>query len=238
VNFWYIAEGTGAVRIDGHWVEFTASDLVTIKPGENYDQEKAGRKSPYKVYFVQFDPFKQGNSHIQQHFFDPWPRVVSLKYYPEVKDLFMECFEVFNTRSASSRLLEKSILFRIFHVVIDAYQSNPSEIPSKGYAKFVHAKQYIYGNYSQPLHLDQIAEEAGLSSSHLSSLFKKYLKISPINYQINVKLRYARLFLAKGIPVTKVSANVGFNSVHHFSRVFKKHFGMPPSQFALQRRRK
>ena len=107
VNLWYIVEGTGGVRIDGQWVEFSTNDLVTIKPGENYDQERAGGKSPYKVYFVQFYPFIQGNLQAQQHFDDQWPRVISLKYYPEVKGLFMECFEVFNTRSASSRLLEK-----------------------------------------------------------------------------------------------------------------------------------
>jgi AraC-like DNA-binding protein len=236
VNFWYITEGSGAVRIDGQWVEFSAHDLITIKPGENYDQEKASRKNPYKVYFVQFYPFKENNSTAWNQKNNLWPRVISLKYYPEIKDLFTECFDTFNTSSSLNHMLEKSILFRVLHIVTDAYQNLQPEISSKSYEKFIQAKQYIDNHFFHPLSLELIAGKSNLSSSRLSTLFNTYLNISPINYQISVKFKYARLYLAKGIPVTKVSTEVGFNSVHHFSRIFKKHFGMPPSQYAIRRR--
>jgi AraC-like DNA-binding protein len=238
VNFWFVTEGNGSVKVDGQWLDFSTYDLITIKPGQNYCQEKAGKKNPFKVYFVQFYPFHEYQLPVQELFDTHWPSSISLRYYPEAKDIFMECFEIFNTRNRSNSLIEKSILFRIMYMAMDAYQNLPQEHASTGYDKFIQAKDYIDHHYTQPLTLEHVAEVADLSSSYLSSLFTKFLKTSPINYQIEVKLKKSRLLLAKGVSVTKVSDEIGFNSLHHFSRVFKKQFGIPPSQFAIQRRRK
>lgn len=237
-KFWYIGEGSGSVCINKQWVNFEANDLLTIKPGQNYTKEKSGRKNPSKIYYIHFYPFGSKNIYTEQHFLNSWPRLVLLKYHPEVKALFQELFEVFTTRSPSDKLLMKSIMFRLFHVILDAHKNRPQQIAPEGYSKLLTAKDYIYDHYNEQLTLDQISESVDLSASYLSALFAKYLKTSPINYQITLKLRSAKLLLAKGEPVTKVARNVGFNSVHHFSRLFKKNFGMSPSQFAMVRRKK
>jgi len=238
VNFWFVTEGNGSVRVDGQWLDFSTYDLITIKPGQNYNQEKAGKENPFKVYFVQFNPFHDKELAIQKQFDTLWPPSISLRYYPEAKDIFMECFDVFNTQNTSNLLIEKSILYRMMHMAMDAYQNQPQEHATTGYDKFIQAKDYIDHRYTQSLTLEHIAEVTDLSSSYLSALFAKFVKTSPINYQIAVKLKKSRLLLAKGVSVTKVSDEVGFNSLHHFSRIFKKQFGIPPSQFAIQRRRK
>ena len=237
-RFWYISEGTGSVCINNQWLNFAANDLVTIKPGRNYTQEKSGRKNPSKIYYIYFYPFGSKNIYSYQNLFNSWPKIIMMKYHPEVKALFQELFEIFTTKHSSSKLLIKSIMLRILHIIIDAYKNRPQEITTESYSKLLMAKDYIYNHYNEPLTLDQISDNVNLSSSYLSALFTKHLNTSPINYQITLKLRSAKLLLAKGEPVTKVSDKVGFNSIHHFSRIFKKHFGMSPSQFAMIRRKK
>ena len=238
VDFWFITEGSGSVKIDDKWLDFDVNDLITIKPGQNYIQEKSDRKKPFKIYYIHWYPFGINNLETQQQFCKIWPEKISLKFHPEIRPLFAELFEVFTTKRASSDLLIKSIVYRIMYILSDAFKNSAHEAAPKGYSKLLNAREYIYNHYKESLSLEQIAENTDISASYLSALFKKYFNTSPVNYQITLKLRSAKLRLAKGQTVTKVAQDVGFNSLHHFSRLFKKQFGMPPSNFSLISRRK
>jgi two-component system response regulator YesN len=54
----------------------------------------------------------------------------------------------------------------------------------------------------------------------------------PIEYLRRVRLREARLLLARGKRVKETAHAVGFGSQHYFSRAFKQRVGMCPTEFA------
>jgi AraC family transcriptional regulator len=75
-----------------------------------------------------------------------------------------------------------------------------------------------------------LARQAGLSPSRFRVLFRATTGL-PLHRWLNRRrLTHARaLLLEGGWSVGQAAAAVGFDDQHHFSRLFRQHFGIPPS---------
>ncbi len=232
-DLWYIAQGTGAVKIDGRWHPFDAGDLVTIKPGEDFQQERTTKDNPFQLYYVFVLPFgrktEPSNSGLAQY----WPRRLSLEFHPEMKGYFADIFETFTTQPKGYFLGLKTAAIRIFHTVLSLLQHSERSHFPPAYPKLLIARDFIENNFQDNLTLERVADASHLSESYLSRLFLQYFQISPIDHLIDVRLRSAKLLLAKGNSVSYTAQAVGFHSLHYFSRIFKKRLGISPSEFAL-----
>ena len=94
------------------------------------------------------------------------------------------------------------------------------------------AKKYIEKNYSQFISLTDIAEAAGVSSFHLSRLFKAQMDLSPHQYLTHVRMKRAKqLLLTTQLYVKDICEQVGFPNVNVFIRSFKTHVGTTPASF-------
>lgn len=91
--------------------------------------------------------------------------------------------------------------------------------------------QYIQNNYKN-LTLNTLAEHFHYTESHLSRLIKKNIGLKFTTLITNLKMEDAKNYLINtDLPIEKISEFVGYNSVEHFSRTFKKHFNKSPQQF-------
>ncbi|QJD84506.1 response regulator [Cohnella herbarum] len=98
---------------------------------------------------------------------------------------------------------------------------------------FIHsAIQYIDGNYRQKgLKLQEIAESICLSPNYLSYLFKKIAGMNLWDYVTKLRMEEAkRLLLTTDMRRYEISDEIGYESPEHFSKIFKKHFGVNPSE--------
>lgn len=92
--------------------------------------------------------------------------------------------------------------------------------------------EYIQHNYCKKITLSSLAQQVGTSDAHLSYLFEKHLKIRPIDYLINYRIRQAvsLLQLPERISISEVARQVGYADADYFSRIFKKRIGFAPSK--------
>lgn len=96
-------------------------------------------------------------------------------------------------------------------------------------SRFVELQRYIENNLEQALSLQHLADHIGLSISHLSSEFKKHAACSPIEYVLRSRLERARFLLSDhNNRISDIAERVGFHDVFHFSKMFKKRFGLSP----------
>lgn len=96
---------------------------------------------------------------------------------------------------------------------------------------------YINDNYKQNISLDKISKSMYLSPVYISKIFKEETGYSPINYLINVRLNKAKDLLKEGrLSIGSIASEVGYTDAYHFSKLYKKHFGYPPSQDAPKKR--
>ena len=83
--------------------------------------------------------------------------------------------------------------------------------------------------FQQPMKVESIAAEAGMSTSSFHDHFKKVTGLTPLQYQKQLRLREARRLLqTQPIDAAEAGFAVGYTDASHFNREYKKMFGLPP----------
>lgn len=93
------------------------------------------------------------------------------------------------------------------------------------------ACDYIERNLTEPLTLQQVADESGLSLSQFKFKFKSQIGLPPRSYINQRKIARVKPELLQGRTATDVAADYGFCSSAYFCVVFKKYTGLTPTQF-------
>ena len=119
---------------------------------------------------------------------------------------------------------------------IEAQQSSRSASIGIRNENLVRVIKHFEANIDQPLNLDEVADEFGISRRQIERLFTKHLGISPKRYFAQLRLGRARALLAEtDLPVAEIAAAVGFDSSTYFARRFRDMFGVTPHRFAAGR---
>ena len=75
-----------------------------------------------------------------------------------------------------------------------------------------------------------------LSPAYISKIFKEETGESPINYLIKVRLSKAEDYLKESnFSIKEIAHAVGYEDAYHFSKLFKKYYGYPPSNIKMSR---
>lgn len=92
---------------------------------------------------------------------------------------------------------------------------------------------YIDIHLDQPLELKSIAEIANFSPFHFHRIFTFLIGETPIDYiqRLRIEKAACRLRENMDISISEIADSCGFCTVSLFSRIFKKFFGLTPSQF-------
>jgi AraC-like DNA-binding protein len=99
-----------------------------------------------------------------------------------------------------------------------------------GYAdRIASVVERIRNNFDQPLRIDHLARELGMSTSGLHHQFKTVTAMTPLQFQKQLRLQEARrLMLGEDIDAASAGYRVGYEDASHFNREYKRLFGIPP----------
>jgi transcriptional regulator GlxA family with amidase domain len=109
-------------------------------------------------------------------------------------------------------------------------QSHPAIGGLSGHDRVRRATLLMEQNLASPLPIAEIAKRINISRRQLGRVFMKELNHPPQVFYRNLRLEFARQLLAHSKrSVTSVAMECGFADAAHFSRLFKKVYGHPPS---------
>jgi AraC-like DNA-binding protein len=95
--------------------------------------------------------------------------------------------------------------------------------------RIARAIEQLRKEFDQPLRIDDIARELGMSVSSFHHHFKAVTAMSPLQFQKQMRLQEARrLMLGEGLDAASAGYRVGYNDASHFNREYKRLFGLPP----------
>ncbi|MDE7059908.1 MAG: AraC family transcriptional regulator [Lachnospiraceae bacterium] len=96
------------------------------------------------------------------------------------------------------------------------------------------ALSYIQTSYQHKISLTSVSEHVGLSSGYLCRIFKEETGLSINAYINNLRMTKAgELLKDKNSYIKEVAAAVGFEDQLYFSRLFKRYYGITPSEYRL-----
>ena len=93
------------------------------------------------------------------------------------------------------------------------------------------AVKQLREHIDEPLKIEDMARQLGMSVSGFHHHFKSITALSPLQFQKQIRLQEARrLMLGEDLDVASASFRVGYDDPSYFSRDYKKMFGLPPQR--------
>ena len=97
------------------------------------------------------------------------------------------------------------------------------------------AVKYINTHMNQPISVNEIADELGISNSYLSTLFRRDMNTTLIDYVNQNKMKKAcELLRETNMKNYEISRAVGCMDEKYFFKVFKKYVGLTPNEYRKQ----
>ena len=96
------------------------------------------------------------------------------------------------------------------------------------------AVEYMTEYYSDPgVTNDLLAAHCGISTVYFRKIFESVYQTSPIRYLQQLRMEKAKSMLSSDFEsISQVAESVGYNSIFHFSKMFRQYTGMSPSDYA------
>ena len=93
-------------------------------------------------------------------------------------------------------------------------------------------KFQLDSRYREKILLSQVADDLGIHPNYLSRVFRDRYGTSPKQYLLGLKLsRAANLLITTEMPISAISASLGFEDQMSFSKSFKKQYGCSPMSY-------
>jgi len=97
------------------------------------------------------------------------------------------------------------------------------------------AKEYIHENLAEAISLGQVAKAVNTSTFYFCKIFKRVTGINFTDYVSRVRIEKSKnLLLNPNLRISEIAFEVGFQSLTHFNRVFKKILGQSPTEYRAQ----
>ncbi len=231
-------QGTKRVRIAGEELTVDAHRMLVITRDIEHVSSVAHRSSgAYVGLSLSFEPERVARALVAlaeagapnsrettPAFVLPWESPIA-----DALERLLHTMENEVDRKLLAPLAMDEILLRLLRS--DAAAAVRNAVGSAGDAKrILEAMQHIRAHHAEKLTVDQLARHVAMSPSHFAHRFRAVARISPMRYLREVRLERARALVLGGARVGEAAVEVGFESPAHFTREYKRRFGMPPSK--------
>ena len=156
-------------------------------------------------------------SELSDTLLSPFTRLLDLLRHPE--DI-----------AALAPLIQKEIFYRLLCGSQGPLLRRIASTGNHGY-QIARIIDWLKANYNKPVKVDELANQAGLSTSAFHSHFRAITAMSPLQYQKKIRLNEARrLMLTERYDASRAAFEVGYESPSQFNREYSRLFGAPPAR--------
>lgn len=237
----FVLSGTGKYRIEDEIYTIQEGDLLILNPGVRHQALFCPEsETPTTEFFIGYSDLQ-----LQGLLPNSLPLPEGEYMLHTTGELRQRLFKIYSSMEAEKADCKQGRYFMLkaymiqFLLLVIREQCEPMEKPQGCAFESVNRKymveqilNYFEDHYNEKISLDQIAENMYLSPFYISKIFKKETGDTPIRHLINIRLEKAKELLEGGYAgsVQEVAAMVGYDDAYHFSKLYKKRYGISPSQ--------
>ena len=222
----YLSRGNLDVFINGAHTEMKSSQLIIFSPGTPcIYKNKPGECTDY--YWIHITGSEAGKLFSNTGLVLNRPTDIM----PDERIIlaFQSLFEEFIIRD---NLFFTSVISKLMNICTLFGRAAAPSAKSGNSAALSESLKYIDAHYREPISIKKLSGLEHLSEGHFRLLFRQKTGMSPRSYITALRLRNASVLLKQtDLSIKEISAAAGFDDQLYFSRVFKKHFNLPPKEF-------
>ena len=241
----YIESGEFTFIYDESSYHCTSGQFIFIRPGisHSFTNINCDLSQPH----IHFDMIYSLNSSITPISFKDVPEFTPKEYSLLQEDIFesypstpfvtffdkqsvLKLFYSVVGNASDNKLKQKAELIQIIDMMISANFMNCFTEEKNQNDIACQLKEYIDAGQGLSAQLCELEKQFSYSKYYLERQFKKHWGVSLIAYKNSKRMDLAKKLLYTE-KVSDVSEELGFSSVYVFSRAFKQHFGICPSEF-------
>lgn len=161
----------------------------------------------------------------------------------ELIDLIQKMYDVYSKKEYGYELEVKSFYYKLLHILITKYKEKNVDkeriIQNRQLEKLSKITNYIQENYNKNISLEGVAEVFGFSPTYLSRIFQKYASINYKTYLLNVRVEYGfKELVNTDLSINEIAENNGFPDSRSFAKAFSKRYGVLPSTYRKEIRKR
>jgi AraC-like DNA-binding protein len=229
----FLAEGQFKLKTDGDTRSAQAPMLMLLDPFNRYRLTSDGCEFLYAQFTFRFHPDRPIRPNLTLPLMDV-ERLSDLnKQFAEMSRRVAGCDD---TQLSSLRRPVHELILKLVHAITQPLPEGQNHADAEG-GRLVAIKQFLAHNVESPLNLKRAAAAFYLSPSHLSRLFRQATGQTLKQYHHALRMqRAADLLTHTDRTITQIADDLGFSTVHHFSRRFKRFHKVSPLEYRCRRR--
>ncbi len=227
----------GIAVIDGNRYPITAGSIRFHRPGQLVSSHLH-----YLAYALRMtlDGTDSANQKSQPSYrndlLDAIPSFMSVNRPDQYAALYQEMLQISSRSQAASALLLKARALELLYLLYeDATWLSSQTVSRQATDAVSKAMQFMAENFTEQISLADIAAAANLSPYHFHRLFSRTASLTPQAHLTWLRIEKGReLLLTTENTISEIACACGFTQPAYFSRIFREHTGLTPSQFRLE----
>lgn len=224
---WYgVLDGMVYMTIDGNMLRLQAGQSVIVAPGSVRSPSTASKKPP-EYMFIFFDDMGMGLADFTNRVLkadnETWQAIQKLKA------------ESLNPRDRMSRVYCENLTINIFIDLIRDCKSGEDKTShafGRHHELIQRLDMFMRTKLNEPIDRRRLAEFVHMSPPHLARVFLAETGLTPLEYLTRIRIERAKNLLTESsLSVTQIALDVGYESISHFSQLFRKATGLAPLKY-------
>lgn len=225
----YIAHGKGHFFFNGKETIVTKGNMILFRPGEPqvyyyYSVDKT------EVYWVHFTG-SEVEKYLDHYELPNDKNVFFTGISPDYQWLYNQIIQELQLKRANYEELLR-ILLRHILLMINRFVKEDHTQGSDTFNEIERATHYFNENYNKDISIEQYAEEHLMSKNWFINCFKKIMKVTPMQYILQLRISTAKNLLEFSTKnISEIADAIGYDNPLYFSRLFTKYVGVSPKEY-------
>jgi AraC-like DNA-binding protein len=231
ICFFYLETGSCTAMVNGVLVTLGRGELLVLRSGDVFSlSQDSSRLQTHLSACLSLSRDNDANVLLRH----AYQRNYKLKDRKAYEQRFTAVLEALESESRWRNMHVTAAIFAWLGELQEDLSPDPGteNASSKAVRHVLSAQEWIQQRLGDNVSIAEWSAACGLNPDYFSRMFKVHTGMSPKTWLIEARLqRAARMLAYKESTVEQVATSCGFNCPFHFSRSFKRRFGLPPASY-------